>query len=170
MYLSGNLSSDYHAWLPIQQFISKDTFFIKSDPYTTLTSPANTFIPIVATAYDISNGTLYSFASRGYTRSENISPSITAPGVNLMVPALNNSYSSTSGTSIAAAFTAGVAALLLEWGIVRGFYPQLGSVEIKNFLIRGAERNPNLTYPNREWGYGTLDLYNSFISIRGENE
>ncbi|CBL35540.1 hypothetical protein CL3_02150 [butyrate-producing bacterium SM4/1] len=36
----------------------------------------------------------------------------------------------------------------------------------KAFLIRGAERNPVFTYPNREWGYGTLNLYNAFLRMR----
>ena len=170
VYLSGNLSSDYHTWLPIQPFISTETYFVRSNPNTTLTSPGNTFIPIVATAYDYSNNSLYSSAGRGYTRNENISPTIAAPGVNMIAPALNQTYSNFSGTSIAAAHTAGVAAMLLEWGIVNGKYPQIGTVEIRNFFIRGAIRNPSLTYPNRDWGYGILDLYNSFINISGESE
>ena len=36
----------------------------------------------------------------------------------------------------------------------------------KSILIRGADRNPSLTYPNREWGYGTLNLYQSFLAMR----
>lgn len=38
---------------------------------------------------------------------------------------------------------------------------------IKNMLIRGAGRNTDRTYPNREWGYGTLDVYQAFEVLRG---
>lgn len=38
----------------------------------------------------------------------------------------------------------------------------MGTQEIKQLLIRGARRNPNELYPNRSWGYGALNLYNSF--------
>ena len=62
----------------------------------------------------------------------------------------------------AAAIAAGAAALLLEWGVVRGNRPTMGTQEIKQLLIRGARRNPNELYPNRSWGYGALNLYNSF--------
>ncbi len=45
-------------------------------------------------------------------------------------------------------------------------YPDISGDLVKATLIRGAKRNPNYTYPNREWGYGTLDLYHSFLSLR----
>jgi hypothetical protein len=73
-----------------------------------------------------------------------------------------------SGTSAAAAHTTGAAAMLLEWGIVRGNYPGIDSVEVKKFLIRGAQRNTNLTYPNRDWGYGIMDIYNVFDTLRAD--
>jgi hypothetical protein len=33
-------------------------------------------------------------------------------------------------------------------------------------MIRGARRSVELTYPNRDWGYGILDVYNIFDAIR----
>ncbi|MDF2588316.1 MAG: hypothetical protein K0S41_2157 [Anaerocolumna sp.] len=168
IYKSLDLNSKFHIWLPMRQFLSTETYFIRPDPNYTLTAPANTYIPIVVTAYDHTNQSLFIQASRGYTRNEIISPVIAAPGVNLIGPSLNNSYTTASGTSLAAAHVTGVAAMLLEWGYVKGNYVQMDSVEIKNFILRGAKRDPNLTYPNREWGYGILDIYNSFISLRGE--
>ena len=80
---------------------------------------ANTFIPIVATAYDYKNKALYINASRGFTRNENIAPTLAVPGVDLIGPSRPQGYKVSSGTSLAAAHTAGVAAILLEWGIVR---------------------------------------------------
>ena len=168
VYSSSDLDLNFNIWLPMNQFISDTTYFTEPDPEYTLTSPGNTFIPIVVTAYDHTNDSLYINASRGYTRTQQISPSLAAPGVNIIGPTINNGYKLSTGTSIAAAHTAGVSAMLLEWGIARGNYTQLDSVEIKNFLIRGARRDPNVTYPNKEWGYGILDIYGSFASLRGE--
>ncbi|MDF2543202.1 MAG: hypothetical protein K0S47_2920 [Herbinix sp.] len=169
VYSGGNLYFQYHAWLPIHQFISERTYFIKSNPDYTLTSPGNTFIPIVATAYDYVNKSLYINASRGFMRNDNIAPTLAAPGVNMIAPTLNNVYQAVTGTSVAAAHTAGVAAMLLEWGIIRGLYPQISTVEIKNLLIRGAKRNPDLSYPTKEWGYGMLDVYHTYLSLTGDN-
>ena len=42
----------------------------------------------------------------------------------------------------------------------------MSEATIKAFLIRGAKRNPALSYPNREWGYGALDLYETFLRLR----
>ena len=71
-----------------------------------------------------------------------------------------------TGTSVAAAHMAGAAAVLMSWGIVESNEPYMTSSVIKSYLIRGASRNPALMYPNREFGYGTLDLYQAFLSIR----
>ena len=67
-----------------------------------------------------------------------------------------------TGTSVAAAVTAGAAALMLEWGIVRERRLTIGTLEIKQLMIRGARRSSAQLYPNRTWGYGTLDLYAAF--------
>ena len=168
VYSNIDLDSRFNVWLPISNFISDQTYFTQPTPEITLTSPANTIIPINVTAYDYTNQSLFINASRGFTRNNNISPDLAAPGVNLIGPGPNNTYTTMSGTSVAAAHTAGIAAMILEWGIIEGNYTQLDSVEIKNLLIRGARRAPNNVYPNREWGYGILDIYNSFNSLRGE--
>lgn len=167
VYAGGDLELRYHIWLPITSFLSSNTSFIRPDPETTLTSPGNTPIPMVSTAYNHINQTLYTYASRGFNRVGDITPDFAAPGVNIIGPTLNNEYGTFSGTSVAAAHTAGIAAMLLEWGIVKGNYSQLDSIEIRNLLIRGAKREANTIYPNREWGYGIIDIYSTFNSLRG---
>ncbi|MDF2587392.1 MAG: hypothetical protein K0S41_1233 [Anaerocolumna sp.] len=168
VYSSSDLTTSFHIWLPIHNFLTVDTYFTQPEPYVTLTSPGNTYIPIVTTAYDYTNQSLFINASRGYTRTDTISPDLAAPGVNLIGPTFNNGYTTMTGTSLAAAHTAGVAAMVLQWGIVEGNYTQIDTVEIKNLLLRGARRDPNNTYPNRDWGYGILDVYNAFNSLRGD--
>ncbi|MHB8127964.1 MAG: S8 family peptidase [Mobilitalea sp.] len=168
VYQDGSgLDLSYNIWLPMNGFISNETYFIRSFPNITVTSPGNTTSPIVVTAYDQQNNSLYLNASRGFTREGHITPSIAAPGVNIIGPTLDNGYTTMSGTSVAAAHATGVAAILLEWGIVNGNLPFLDGIDIKNLLLRGANRGHNSTYPNREWGYGTLNIYMAFESLRG---
>jgi subtilisin family serine protease len=168
VYGRGDLQSSFHIWLPMNGFISENTYFIQSDPYTTITSPGNAFVPITVTAYNPDNNNLYQRAGRGFTRINTIKPEIAAPGVNIQAPDLNQGFTEMSGTSAATAHTAGVVALILEWGSVRGNYPGIDTVEVKKFIIRGAKRNPGLIYPNRDWGYGILDVYNIFNILRSE--
>jgi subtilisin family serine protease len=168
VYSSSDLSLLYNVWLPISNFLNSETNFVRPDPDYTLTSPGNTFVPMVVTAYNPVNKTIYREASRGFTRVNEISPDFAAPGVNMIVPSLNNSYTISSGTSLAAAHITGIGAMILEWGIVNNNYPNIDSVEIRNLLIRGAKRDPNTVYPNRTWGYGIVDVYNTFNSLRGE--
>ena len=81
-------------------------------------------------------------------------------GMNLMG---NLSYR--TGSSLSAALTAGSAALIMEWGLKRNPAIQFNSSEMKYFLIRGAMASPGTAYPNREWGYGRLNVYRSFTSF-----
>ena len=58
--------------------------------------------------------------------------------------------------------------MFLEWGIVNNNYPTIDSIEIRNLLVRGAKRFPNNVYPNTIWGYGIVDVYQTFNSLRGD--
>lgn len=167
IYAAGTQISYFHIWLPIHDFLRGNTFFTEADPDTTITGPGNTSVPMVVTAYDTSNQSIYIEASRGFTRSNMLVPSFAAPGVNMITPGLNNEFATVTGTCAAAAHVTGLAAIILEWGIVRGNNIFMDSQNIKNLLIRGTREVPFLTYPNREWGYGMVDLYNTFITLRG---
>lgn len=62
-----------------------------------------------------------------------------------------------SGTSMATPFVTGSAALLMEWGIVRGNDPFLYGEKIKAYLQKGARELPGFSeYPNSQVGYGKL--------------
>ncbi|WP_099467096.1 S8 family peptidase [Konateibacter massiliensis] len=167
VYSAINIEPNFNIWLPIHNFLKEGTRFVTPDPYYTLTTPGNASLPIVVAAYDYRNNGLYIYSSRGYTVENVINPSFAAPGVNMTVPGLQNSYTEQSGTSISAGFTAGVVAMLLEWGVVKGNQTQMDTLQIKNFLIRGAKRDPAMTFPNRDWGYGILDVYNAFSTLIG---
>lgn len=166
----GDLKGAFHLWLPSDNFISDDTFFLKFNPYTTLTSPGNNSVPITVTAYNSNSGNLYTNSGKGFSTSNIINPDLTAPGVNIQCPTLNHGFTTITGTSAAAALTAGITAMILEWGIVDKNYPGLDTVGIKKFLIRGAERSSNFHYPNRDWGYGIIDVYNAYNVFRTESK
>lgn len=166
VYGRGDIQVGFHIWLPMQGFISDNTFFVRSDPYTTILSLGNARSVITVTAYNTVDDSLYLNASRGFTRVGDIKPEIAAPGVNVTSPTLDQGFSEATGTSVSAAHTAGVAALLLEWGIVRGNQVSMNTVDMKIFLIRGAQRELQIPYPNRDWGYGILDVYNVFDILR----
>jgi subtilisin family serine protease len=166
VYSRGDLPGSFHIWLPMGRFISQDTYFIQSNPYTTVTSPGNALVPITVTAYNPATSTLYQNASRGYTRLNEIKPELAAPGVNIQAPTIEMGFTELTGTSAAAAHMTGIAAMFLEWGIVRGNYPGLDTADVKKFLIRGARQSPRLQYPNRDWGYGAIDIFNVFNVLR----
>lgn len=166
IYGKGDLKGAFHIWLPSGNFISQNTYFTSSDPFTTITSPGNCIVPITVTAYDSTSNVFYINSGRGFSTSNIINPNLTAPGVNITCPSIEHTFISATGTSAAAAHTTGITAILLEWCIVQKNYPGIDTIGIKNFLIRGANRSPNLTYPNQEWGYGTIDLYNTFDLLR----
>ncbi|MDF2587065.1 MAG: hypothetical protein K0S41_906 [Anaerocolumna sp.] len=158
VYGQSDIIARYHIWLPITGFITDGTVFIEPNNYTTVTSPGNANRPIVVTAYDHINNQLYINASRGYTILNDPVPDIAAPGVNILCPIPNNSYTRGTGTSLAAAHTTGVAAMLLEWGIVENNLTIMNGLQVKKILIEGATRSPELTYPNPDWGYGKLNI------------
>lgn len=168
VYGHGDLATGFHMWLPMGDFITRDTYFIQPNIYTTVLSPGTTLLPITITTYNPVNSNLYVNSSRGYTRDEVIKPEIAAPGVNYLAPTLNHTFEPFSGTSVSAAHTAGVVALILEWGTVRGNDPGMDSGVIKNYLIRGARRRQNVVYPNRDWGYGILDIFSVFENMRAD--
>ncbi|BBF45166.1 Ser-type protease [Lachnospiraceae bacterium KM106-2] len=166
IFNDGDLTKNYNMWLPINGFISADTYFLQPDPFITLVETGTTRRPIAAGTYNHTSNTLYLNSSRGYTVSNLVKPDIVAPGVNVYGPIGRNQFGTKTGSSIAAAFTAGLAALLLQWGIGYGNSTTINTSDIKTILIRGANRNQTITYPNREWGYGSVDLFSSFESLR----
>ncbi len=162
-----DIRETFHLWLPVRGFISDETYFLRPNPDTIITDPGNAQYPITVTAYDHTRNSIYIHASRGYSRSGQIKPDLAAPGVNILgASSSGRRLTRMSGTSVSAAHLAGAAAILLNWGILDGNYPYLNTPVLKSIFVRGAQRNPALTYPNREFGYGMLDLYEAFLRLR----
>ena len=56
----------------------------------------------------------------------------------------------------------GAAALMMEWGIIRGNDPFLYGEKVKSYLIKGARHLPGYeVWPNPQLGWGTLCLRDS---------
>jgi subtilisin family serine protease len=185
VYASGDTERSFNAWLPISEFISSETKFVKPSPYVTLTNPATSIFPMCVCAYNHYSEGLYINNSRGYTAVGYVKPDFVAPGVDVYGPGKAGTFVRRSGTSVAAAHCAGCAALMLQWASDRDFIRFINGNQIRNYFIRGAVRPGSeevlpdtLTgdssqvqylreYPNREWGWGKLNIYNTFDSLRG---
>lgn len=167
IFSSGDLENSFHIWLPVAGFISEGTYFLRPDPNTTITGPGNTLRVLTVAGYEGNTESIWMDSGRGKTRNGNQKPDIAAPAVNVSAVDRFGRGSTLSGTSAASALTAGAAALLMEWGVVQGNIPTMDGAAIQRFLIRGARRPGNYSYPNEIWGFGLLNLYGSFQAMRG---
>lgn len=151
----------FDLWLPMIQFQQSSVYFLSPQPDITMTEPAMASEVISVTAYQPANNSFYVESGRGFTRDGAPKPDLAAPGVDV-----STAYGKQSGSGFAAALTAGAASQLLQWAVTEGNAILAESRIVKGYLIRGAKREPFVTYPNKEWGYGRLDMVGTFTSLR----
>lgn len=156
----------FHIWLPMREFVSGETYFLRPNPDTTFTEPGSTISAMTVGFYDGNDKSIAISSGRGYTRGNIIKPNFVAPGVNVTGAITRNLFTERTGSSIAAGITAGAVALLLEWILYQLGEESVDSIQIRNLLTLGTERVSGETYPNRTWGYGMLNLYRAFDEIR----
>ena len=165
----GIIGGGFDAWLPIAQFLNSETVFVRPDPDVTICTPASGSGSITVGGYNHSNNALYLNSSRGFTRKGNIKPDIVAPAVDVqgvLAAGDNLLFIRKTGSSVASAVTAGAVGLILEWGLVKGNNRGITTQVIRQMLIRGSRQVADVEYPSRSWGWGALDVYNAFNSIR----
>lgn len=159
------INGEYWAWLPITGQISPTVEFLRPIPEYTTVIPSTALRAIKCGAYNSKDQSLLVSSSWGPTRLFRIAPDFVAPGVDVkgIYP---TGYGTMTGTSVAAAITAGITALLFEWGIVNGNKTAMDSDLIRSYLISGCQRESNLAYPNIQWGFGKVNLYGTFEVIK----
>jgi subtilisin family serine protease len=94
-------------------------------------------------------------------QEEHIFPSLVSPGIGILSTGLNDGYTSSSGTSLAAPHVAGVLALLLS------AYPDLSVDEQERILLESAF-DLGVEGPDNDYGYGQLDALNAYRLLAGQ--
>lgn len=161
----------YYFYLPSGVVRSSGTGFYRSTPEVTLTIPATASKVISVGAYDSTYEAYADFSGRGYADANRTigvvaaglaKPDLAAPGVGILAPDIYGGYTPFTGTSFATPIVAGSAALLMEWGIVRGNDPFLYGEKVKAYLRAGARalRGEDY-YPNDRVGWGALCVSSS---------
>lgn len=154
----------YDMWLPAQGTLNFGTGFTSPDSASTFTIPSAAAKAVTVGAYDAGTGSAAPFSGQGYIveigGSLMVKPELAAPGVNVLVPSVSG-MARVSGTSYATPFVTGSAALLMEWGIVRGNDAFLYGEKLKAYLIKGAEPLAGAAVPDTQTGWGRLCLKNS---------
>ena len=151
----------WQMWLPAQAALNVGTAFLTPDSTSTLTIPSTASLAVTVAAYDARTFSYADFSGRGpaavYEGIGVPKPDLAAPGVLVNAPVPGGGYRAFSGTSFAAPFVTGSAALLMEWGIVQGNDPYLYGEKVKAYLRRGARELPGYSeWPNALLGFGAL--------------
>ena len=165
------VTGQYYLYLPAGNGRGDGTGFYRSTPQMTLTVPSTAAKVITVGAYDPVYDTYADFSGRGYadsTRTIGVAaagltkPDLVAPGVNIQAPDVYGTFTPVTGTSFATPIVSGAAALLMEWGIVRGNDPFLYGEKVKAYLRKGARPlRGEREYPNDRVGYGRLCVTDS---------
>ena len=160
------ITGQYYLYLPSSTARSEGTGFTSPTPQVTMTIPSTAAKVISVGAYNSITEAYADFSGRGYVDTDRtigvvtgglIKPDLAAPGVNILVPDLYGDYTLVTGTSFATPIVSGCAALLMEWGIVRGNDPFLYGEKVKAYLRSGAQPIRGETeYPNNRVGFGAL--------------
>lgn len=171
------VTGEYRIYLPSYAARNSGTGLFLPTTEMTLTIPSTARRAVTVGAYDVNLRSYADFSGRGYVYRydagrtnaaedgqivADVKPELVAPGTNITVPVPNGGYEKVSGTSFAAPFVTGSAALMMEWGIVRGNDRFLYGEKLKALLIKGSLPLPGApSRPNCRAGWGTLCLSGS---------
>ncbi len=164
-----DMASEVNVWLPMNEFLEGEVYFLEADSEITLCEPANAPLLLAVGGYSTENGSLAPFSGRGFTADGLNQPTVLAPSVNVQGPFAGGGYIEKSGTSIGAAYTAGTVALFLEYIEEyrrNGTAAPMDTVLLRNLFSLGAVRDDGVEYPSPAYGYGYLNLYGVFEFLR----
>lgn len=165
------ITGNYTFYLPSGAVRSADTRFVRTTPDVTLTIPSTSTKVVTVGAYDPVYESYADFSGRGYLYQDQVNsrtsdtfvkPDLVAPGVGILAPNRYGGYSPVTGTSFAAPFVTGAAAVLMQWGIAMGNDPYLYGEKVKAYLRKGAQPIRGVAeYPDSRVGYGALCIASS---------
>lgn len=165
------VTGQYYLYLPAAAGRNSRTLFYRPTPQVSLTIPSTAAKVITVGAYDPIYDNYADFSGRGYADQDRtigvvtaglVKPDLVAPGVDILAPDVYGGYTAFTGTSFATPIVAGSAALLMEWGIIRGNDIFLYGEKVKAYLRAGAKPLRGETeYPNERVGYGALCVADS---------
>lgn len=157
----------FEMWLPASYTLNEGTAFFYPTEELTLTIPSTASRVLTVAAYDADTMSYADFSGRGRKSQNNQKPDLAAPGVNVVSVQGEEGYAAFTGTSFAAPFASGGAALLMEWGITEKNDLFLYGEKAKAFLRRGARELPGYdSWPNNQLGYGALCIRDSIPETR----
>lgn len=160
------LEGEFHIWLPVEEFLAGEVYFLEANPDTTLTEPGTSRNAMTVAYYNGRENGVDINSGRGYTRDGLIKPDYAVPGVEVTGAGLNGSFVTRTGSSVATGIAAGAAALLMEWILEQPEARGVNSSQIRNIILLGTDHRAMVEYPNREWGYGTMNLFQSLDTLR----
>ena len=137
VYSLTNIVGRYNAWLPLKQFLSGDTYFLNSNPSTTLTEPGAAERVISVGAYNHITDASYAASGRGYTATGLIKPDFVAPGVDVYGVRAGGGYTTRTGTSVAGSPRSRCRSSSSDMGCYGRQSAYMGTNEVKSVLIRG---------------------------------
>ena len=165
-----NYNGYYDIWLPIAEGLNPQTRFLQPSVENTLGIPATVDGVISVGSYSYINNTLSPFSGRGVSRpGRDRKPDILAPGEGILSTVVGGGFDTKTGTSMASPTVAGIAALLCEWGIIKGNDIYLYGGRLKYYLCKAATRPiSNFNYPDIAYGYGRACAEAAINLIRSE--
>ena len=153
-------------WLPSKEATNSATGFLSPSSAMTFTIPSTSSSVISVSGYDSSLDIFAPFSGQGFSNNMNTKPDLCAPAVNILSTAPGGAYTIRTGTSMAAPFVTGAAALLMQYGIVNGNDPFLYGEKVKAYLWKSARPLPAFSeYPNEKAGWGRLCLESSLTGV-----
>ncbi|MBR1931031.1 MAG: S8 family serine peptidase [Lachnospiraceae bacterium] len=165
------VTGQYYFYLPDSAVRNRGTGFFRPTPEVTLTAPSTAAKVITVGAYNPVFDAYADFSGRGYADRDRtigvitaglVKPDLVAPGVDIAAPDLFGGYTAVTGTSFATPIVSGSAALLMEWGIVRGNDPYLYGEKVKAYLRKGARPlRGEREVPNDRVGFGAVCVSDS---------
>ncbi len=152
----------YFFYLPSSVVLNEGTRFFAPTPEVTFTIPSTAGKVVTIGAYNSLYDSYADFSGRGYhleNRMEevlaggNVKPDIVAPGVEIVISNGQGGTQTVTGTSFAVPFVTGSAALMMEWGIVKGNDLFLYGEKVRAYLRKGARPlRGESVYPNARVG------------------